>query len=299
MIQLHLMGGLGNQMSQVAFGYFLAKRDGHRLQVEATSYKTYKRRPCSIQKMQLDEIITVERELHGLSFKCTRLIQECYHVINRILAPRKELPTFIKKAFMKFGHVYSCDSNYIDIPCQKGNVDIYGYYLIEPYFHDIYDDICRIFKVKEEFLSAETIAMAKTIENSTNPIAISLRLQKDYTEDPVMCVCTTNYFLNGIKILREKFPESTFFIFADDINEAKKIDLGIDGTYVEGVSDVEGMHLMQRCNHFVISNSSFSWWGAYLSRNKDKIVIAPDRWINNKKDYSAKYYPNVIKIGPK
>lgn len=299
MVLLHLMGGLGNQMSQVAFAYVIGRRNNQFVEVETTSYKTYKRRPCSIQKLELDRIIGVNSHARGLYFRWSRFNQELYHVIIRLLFHKREQPKSFFSFLQRFNHIYSCDSTHLPLRSFKHNVDIYGYYLIEPYFREYYSDICKMFEVKKEFLSDEVTKYENLISTAKCPIAISLRLQDDYRKDPIMYVCTPEYFKRGVDILKEKHPDATYFIFADDIEMAKQFDLGISPVYIESMNDVEGMHLMRKCHHFVISNSSFSWWGAYLSSNPNKNVIAPNRWINNNKDYAAKYYSNMIKIDAK
>ena len=295
MILLHLMGGLGNQMSQVAFSYTVARETNNTVMVDTTSYKHYKRRPCSIGKLKLTSIMELDTQKSLYFYRC-RILQKMYHLLNRIFYNGKETGEGVFRFFESFNHLYSFDSKYYELKLQKGNLDIYGYFLIEPYYRKYYTEICEMFDIKPEFMSDKANKYQEQINNSRTPIALSLRLQDDYAKDKTMNVCTIDYYLRGIKKLQEMFTDATFFVFADDIEKAKKLDLIQDAVYISGMSDVEGMQLMKQCKHFLISNSSFSWWGAYLSNKKDKVIIAPDHWINNNKDYSAKYYENMIKI---
>ena len=75
-----------------------------------------------------------------------------------------------------------------------------------------------------------------------------------------------------------------FFVFSDDINWCKK-KLGFNGDNVIFVSQdmpvYETLRLMYNCKHFILSNSTFSWWGQFLSTSKNKLVVSPSRWNND------------------
>jgi len=78
------------------------------------------------------------------------------------------------------------------------------------------------------------------------------------------------------------FPEAVFLIFSDnqdDINWCKKNINGLRHYYSEGHDKYIDFTLMQLCDHNIISNSSFSWWSAWLNKNQDKIVVAPQKWF--------------------
>lgn len=296
MILLHLMGGLGNQMSQVAFAYFVARENNDCVKVETTSYKYYKRRPCSINKFQLSKNITFDNK-KNFHFCKSRMNQIIYHIFVKLFFDGKESGEKLFRIYERFGHLYSFDSKYYILNDIKGKKDIYGYFLIEPYFRKYYVEICEMFDVKKEFMSEKAKNYQEKIKKVDIPIAVSLRLQDDYLNDKTMYVCTRNYYLKGIDILKKQFPKATFFVFADDIHKAREMELLNEAIYISETTDVEGIQLMKQCKHFLISNSSFSWWGAYLATNNDKLIIAPDHWINNNKDYSNKYYEGVKKIG--
>ena len=84
--------------------------------------------------------------------------------------------------------------------------------------------------------------------------------------------------------MKEKIDNPVLFVFSDDIKWAKeniKFE-GIQIFYEDGNDTVdEKLRMMYSCKHFIISNSTFSWWAQFLSRNQDKIVIAPSRWYKN------------------
>lgn len=93
------------------------------------------------------------------------------------------------------------------------------------------------------------------------------------------------YYKQGIDQIRSRIAKPTFYIFSDDIAYAKESDLCPDGAvFVDCVEDwnaYDALRLMSLCKHFIIANSTFSWWGAWLSENADKLVIRPDPWFAN------------------
>ena len=303
MIVLRLIGGLGNQMSQVAFSYILGKIYQQKVYIDNSSYQHYKIRPCSIQKMKLDNNIIFYTGQNKFVYMKMRISQKIYHVYQYFFGRNKQIgeKTYLK--FVKRGHYYNFDSDFYGFPLTfKKNIDIYGYFLGEKYFHDNKDNLKKIFSVKETFISDQAKKYLTMILKDKNAVAISVRLQDDYLKNPKFNVCNRQYFLDALIELKKRLGnlKLKYFIFSDDIERAKALDLPLENvTYIEDVTDVEGMMLMNNCCHYIISNSSFSWWGAYLSKNDYKLVVAPDRWLNNDIDYSSKYYEGVIKINVK
>jgi hypothetical protein len=81
--------------------------------------------------------------------------------------------------------------------------------------------------------------------------------------------------------MKKKIKKPVFYVFSDNIEEVKKEFSSVDANleYISNVGDdIDELSVMIACNHFIISNSSFSWWAQYLSESKDKIVLAPAKW---------------------
>jgi hypothetical protein len=97
-------------------------------------------------------------------------------------------------------------------------------------------------------------------------------------------ICTSEYYQKAIKLISESINNPVFFIFSDDINRVKeKLPLN-NAIYTDwnlGNDSWQDMFLMSRCYHNIIANSSFSWWAAWLNINRNKIVIAPERWFQD------------------
>ena len=125
------------------------------------------------------------------------------------------------------------------------------------------------------------------IRNSPPSVAIHVR-RGDYVTDPVATkrhlICDAQWYEGAWDYIRAKIGGGHAFVFSDDPAWVRKtLKLDGDVTIVENSNGEEpwmDMARMSLCNHFVISNSSYSWWAAYLSNPRDKTVVAPKYWFN-------------------
>ena len=123
-----------------------------------------------------------------------------------------------------------------------------------------------------------------------NSIAIHIR-RGDYLYNPIYNVCDEEYYTKGIKYFIERFIDPVFYVFSDDpkwcgtFMESFHIQYHIIDNN-QGFNSYQDMYLMTQCKHIIIANSSFSWWGAWLNDNKNRIILAPKRWFRNK-EYNA------------
>ena len=118
-----------------------------------------------------------------------------------------------------------------------------------------------------------------------NSVCISVRRGDFFNaeNEKTFGVCTIQYYINAVEIMNEKVDAPIYYVFSDDISWCKK-NLRFDGEVEFVPQDMpvyETLRLMYTCKHFIISNSTFGWWGQYLSRNNDKVVISPSRWNND------------------
>jgi hypothetical protein len=106
-----------------------------------------------------------------------------------------------------------------------------------------------------------------------------------------------SYYHSAIKTITEQVENPHFFIFSDDLDWVKdNLDFIDNKTFIEldeNTPDHEEMFLMSQCKHNIIANSSFSWWGAWLNQNMDKIVIAPKKWFNDTTKDTSDLIPNT------
>jgi len=123
------------------------------------------------------------------------------------------------------------------------------------------------------------------IIDSTNSVCVSIRrgdfLNPKYSN--TFYICDETYIKKAIEKAQQLINDPVFIFFSDDIEWVKShIKISFPSYYESGQDPIwEKMRLMYSCKHFIISNSTFSWWAQYLSRNTSKIVISPDHWTND------------------
>jgi len=154
---------------------------------------------------------------------------------------------------------------------------VYGYFQTEKYFLNIEDSIRKELTLKSS-LSEKAQAIAKEIQSCES---ISLHVRRgDYLQLLAFHgMVEPTYYTAAIGTISQKVSNPKVFIFSDD---PKWCEDNLTGTVIETGSKFEDLHLMSLCRHNVIVNSSFSWWGAWLNPNPDKIVVAPKRWFSAK-----------------
>ena len=163
------------------------------------------------------------------------------------------------------------------------NTVFYGTFESPKYFDDIKEVLQKEFTPKYGLLEKNKKLYNQILE--TNSVCITIR-RGDFVSDPHfkknLYVCDEKYFETAINLIKKKINNPTFFVFSDDVEWCKKNMKFPKQTYFETGDDPtwEKLRLMYSCKHFIISNSTFSWWAQYLSTNESKIVIAPSRWGN-------------------
>jgi len=119
---------------------------------------------------------------------------------------------------------------------------------------------------------------------NTNSVSIHFR-RGDYVTNPLTSqhhgVCSNKYYQDAISLLKSKISQPHFFLFSDEPEWLKtNVSLQEPFRIIDNNPGYVDLYLMSNCKHNIIANSSFSWWGAWLNNNPDKIVIAPHKWFN-------------------
>ena len=268
------MGGLGNQMFQYATGRYLAhyhqtplKLDRHFLEDRSATGKfTY--RQYALDLFQIQENFVQPNEFFPSTRRYQRL-QPTWYKVRRFFNPN--LPMYLKQSTFFF------DENLCNAP---SHVYLDGYWQSEKHFKPVEAIIREEFTFKNGF-SKNNLTLIEHIERKP---AVCLHVRRgDYMRLPLHQVCTLAYYHRGIDYLSQRISDLEIFVFSDDIAWCQQ---NLSGkTPLHFVSEAgrttrDDLQAMTRCQHFIISNSSFSWWAAWLARNPDKIVVVPERWVN-------------------
>jgi hypothetical protein len=164
------------------------------------------------------------------------------------------------------------------------NVYINGYWQSEKYFKDIEEVLRKDFTVISP-INQENQRMLNLI-NSTDSVSLHVR-RGDYVTNPTTNsfhgTCSLDYYAKAVRYIIENISNPHFFLISDDPDWVKEnISINKPVTVIDINTTDNGyddLRLMSKCKHNIIANSSFSWWGAWLNNNPQKIVIAPEKWF--------------------
>lgn len=305
MIILNLKDGLGNQFFEMAFARKLQKMyPGEKIYINDFFFQNGKRRFSSLQHFAVSEDITFMKKPKTLLFTALFMmrIALCHPKVFFKWMTSNERPNTpeIFAKMNKNGLYLTFNTfGYMPVIRTKRKIKyIYGNFEHYKFFEDIIDEL------KSDFASCEKMPdknekMLSMIKN-TESVCVHIR-RGDYL-DPrwaMLNVCTLDYYRNGMEHVYQQRRDAKFFVFSnthDDIEWIKanyEFDPKYDIEYVDlGNSDYEEFELIRNCKHFIISNSTFSWWGACLSDCENKIVVLPEKWTTTVgEDCSGFYLP--------
>ena len=149
------------------------------------------------------------------------------------------------------------------------------------YFQDV-NALCSktLIKTMFDLQNIDLVDYKNKVSRASNPVAISIRCGRDYVSNGYPIIKKEEYYLKAINWIESNRGKSTYFIFSDDLKQAIEIlPKGFEYIIVHNESPIIDLLKMSYCNDFIVSNSSFSWWGAYLSdTSAKKLIICPRRW---------------------
>jgi hypothetical protein len=287
-----ISNGLGNQMSQYAF--YLKKKAINKNTIYIVWGKAH-------NGYELDNLFNIAYKKKKLDYILL--------IIFRVLAiERFSLLSNVIRCFfflfncriVKENFKYDYNSNFLK--SHRGLTFYHGGWHCEEYFFSEKKTILKLFTFPNITGDNNITPLVRHI-NMCNSVSIHIRRGDYLNKENIGMfgnVCTKEYFRKAIESIMLKVSNPHFFIFSNDfewVMENIEIDNSIC-TYVNynnGESSWKDMYLMSLCKHNIISNSTFSWWGAWLNKNENKIIISPSRFLNNDV-VSAVYSKDWIKI---
>lgn len=266
MVIVRLMGGLGNQLFQYAAGKGVSRLHNVSLKLDLSYYVDYKN--------------TKWARRYGLN----------HFNIDSSAASEEEIVDAKKQGHFKETHFHY----HPEIRQVGPNIYLEGYWQSERYFQEVWSELQHEFVFIDKPSEANR-QMAKKIQRCES-VALHIR-RGDYVSDrhvrEILKVCSLAYYDRAIQFLRKHVGKAHFFIFSDDPGWVQKwLRVKNPSTLVQINNEIschEDMRLMSLCKHHIIANSTFSWWGAWLSNNTGKLVVAPKDWLRVKsKDWNPK-----------
>lgn len=277
MIVTRIQGGMGNQMFQYAIGLANAIRLNTALYVDD-----------SLLQVKLDFEHAVYRNYELCYFKNIGQLAD-RHIIQQFNFTGRE--RFMESLRLKIKFKLNPPNNII----QKGN-EIHPSYLnavdnscfvgrwqSESFFKGHSKEVKNAFAVKDEFLAASH----KCIKQFQDRPLCAIHVRRgDYVSNPFYAsqlgALPFSYYLEGMRIMREKLPEVRFLVFSNDYLWCKEVfsstEVLLANDFMPRVNAIDEFAAMTCIPHHIISNSTFAWWAAWLAENESSLVIAPSKW---------------------
>ncbi len=290
---IRMSGGLGNQMFQYAL-YKKLQSLGREVKFDdINEYRGEKARPIMLAVFGLTYPRATWEEITSFTDGSMELKKRIRRKLFGRHATEYEEQGFYDPRVLSFDSMY-----------------LKGAFQSERYFEDIREEIRALYQFPKldtmhlpEKLYLATMEYLMQIESC---MAVGLHMYRSDSrtdEELYEGICTEKYYEGAVHFIQDKVKNARFYIFSNEPKWVKGwVDSVVESQLLEGMDKEEvdamrerfimvesnteytgylDMLLMSRCKHNIISNSSFSWWSAWLNDNPDKLVVAPDRWKNN------------------
>lgn len=265
-VKVRLMGGLGNQLFQYAMGRTLADK----LNAELVLDPQYVVRKGFVSGLAID-LFNVRARVDA---KQAKLFPEWKWKLSRAL--RHKLRPL-------FGFYHECQYTFEQI-ADKVALDsmLSGFWQSYKYIDN--NSMLRADLTTSVALTVEQLAIAEKMAQCES-VAVHVR-RGDYLHNPKALakhgICSSAYYQAAVLAMKEQLAAPVFFVFSDDPKWVKE-HIGIENAVFvsdHGFAQEVDLTLISKCQHQIIANSSFSWWGAYLNVNPNKYVITPTPWFD-------------------
>lgn len=283
MIIVNLMGGIGNQLFQYAAGRSLAERHNAKLYYAfLDDYRLAKR------IIRIDNFNIIGEPLPsgvGLDYFPKKKLNRAVHKLLGL--------NYDGKIYRE--HLYfEVDPIFFNL---SSDTYLYGFWQSYEYFSDIGGIIRKEFVLRNP--SAKYLKAVESIKLLSNPVSIHVR-RRDYgKKESGFYLLPQDYYQKACEYIGDKLSSFDPVIFTDDeawVKNNFKIGKSLVFLGDYRLEDFEELMLMSKCNHHIIANSSFSWWGAWLNKSEDKIVLAPQVWYKLQNPNFNLIPPGWVKI---
>lgn len=297
MIVVRMRAGLGNQLFQYAIGRRLALESGEELLLDTTwfdaDHESVASRHFNLPAFDVDARIATHEDLRRIfdvgGVPVPRTLVHCLNRSAEVVDVSPSEP--VARACASLLDYYweirrdPPDEDDVSWPYERrfcprildvrGDAYLAGFWQSPKYFDDVADTIRRDLRVSDP-PRGPNAAVAADIEAGT---AVGVHVRRgDFARRGV--ALPASYYETAAATLADRLADdASYFIFSDDPSWAEaNVNLPAETTYVthnDGETDYEDLRLLRRCDHQIVANSTFSWWGAWLNENPDKRVLIP------------------------
>lgn len=278
-----MTGGIGNQMFQYAFGLSYVRKHKENLCLDIFYIGRDKRRKLEIDK-------------YNISYKKKSWLRGFIYWGGRKLLQTDDSRRkwWDKKTHTVVEHV----------PFGYQNIDIPEAYVVGDWINLQYFQECRICLLNEYRYKGKVGERQKCIiKNIRNEDSLAVHVRRgDYLkpQNSLYNVVEKKYYEKAISYLKNNVDISHIYFFSDDIewcrSEFKDVEntIFVDSNLSE--NELIDLEMMRNCKYFIIANSTFSWWGAWLSEREGKIMIAPEKWFDESRcdDLNKRIVTNIL-----
>ncbi len=278
MIISKLTGGLGNQLFQYAVGRQLASSAGSELKLDLSFYDEQDVWRYELHHLGIRTPRATPEECRGLQYRKPPLVTK----LKWLLLRRQRYPVVPAKSYC-----LEAKANLFDpgVLARGGDLYLHGYWQSEKYFIASSEALVHDVRLSGG-PSPAYLDLSGKIKEST---AVSIHVRRgDYLEPQFSTVyssCTARYYEQSLEYISKRVVAPRYFVFSNDIQWCRdNLPVPPSSVFVgEGgrLPAHEDLMLMSLCQHNIIANSTFSWWGAWLNRNPNKIVCTPSQWYCN------------------
>ena len=280
MVSVILRGGLGNQLFQYATGRAHALRTGSDLSIYLSRLQHDSGSDVAKRSLQIDAFeLPVEYVGGGPTFSVGGW---SFERISRIVASiDQSLAVRLFNLYVE-DQTLTFDPVVLELP---GDITLDGYWQSERYFDEFAETLRHEISVSDPVSGVNRQWYDRI--SSANSVSVHVR-RGDYVS--LGWALPPEYYRDALNRIRSDTGATDLFFFSDDMDWVRthKSALVADNDYEvhfvecnDGETAHEDLRLMRSCDHHVIANSSFSWWGAWLDDSETKHVVAPDYWVHD------------------
>ncbi len=287
MIIVKIWGGLGNQLFQYSFGKYLAAILGAEVKYDiqvTNTLNSFTQRDLAISFFNVEMPLATQAEVNQKKYFSNIYLAR----LERKIA--QHFPALLKTHVVEPNEPSAFDQVQV-----RDNCYYEGYWQAFKYLQPVDDLIRRHCTLAQP--SGQAVADMLAQITTSNSVSIHVR-RGDYLNHKYLPACSMSYYQKAMPVFTKAVDDTKFFIFTDDIAWCRENFTGPQYVFVTGNQHFEDMYLMSNCRHNIIANSTFSWWGAWLNSNPEKIVVAPELWHTKQVHKTSDLLPESwIKIG--